>query len=70
MQDPAGTTPAPGVQPPRRDNNSIMGGVILITLGILFLLANLVPGLDFGDLWPVLLLVIGGGLLWKSRRTA
>jgi hypothetical protein len=47
-----------------------MGGIILITLGVLFLLANLVPGLDFGDLWPVLLLVIGGGLLWKSRRTA
>lgn len=70
MQDPAGTTPAPGAQPPRRDTNSIMGGVVLITLGVLFLLANLVPGLDFSDLWPVLLLVIGGGLLWKSRRTA
>jgi phage shock protein C len=71
MQDPAGmpTTPAPPT-PQRHDRNSIMGGIVLITLGVLFLIANLVPDLDFGDLWPILLIVIGGGLLWKSRQNS
>jgi hypothetical protein len=63
------TTPAPQ-SPQHRDKNSIMGGIVLITLGLLFLAGNLVPDLDFGDLWPVLLIVIGGGLLWKSRQNS
>jgi cell wall-active antibiotic response 4TMS protein YvqF len=37
----------------------MMGGVVLITLGVLFLLDQTVPGLRFDRLWPVLLLVIG-----------
>lgn len=71
MQDPTGMpTPSAPEAPQHRDKSSIMGGVILITLGLLFLLANLIPDLDFGDLWPILLIVIGGGLLWKSRQNS
>jgi hypothetical protein len=36
-----------------------MGPVVLITLGALFLLPRLGVPFSFGDLWPVLLVVIG-----------
>jgi len=45
----------------------VIGGVILIALGILFLADNLLPGFTFAEYWPVLLIVIGAGLLWRSR---
>ena len=36
------------------------GPLILITLGVLFLLNNLYPGMfRFGRMWPVILIVIG-----------
>jgi hypothetical protein len=45
----------------------IMGGVILVVLGVLFLLRNLYPWFRFEDYWPVILIAIGLVLLWKSR---
>ena len=39
--------------------NGLMGPVVLITLGVLFLIGRMNLGYDFGDLWPVLLIVIG-----------
>ena len=38
---------------------SLFGGIILITLGILFLIDRLIPQINFGELWPVILIVIG-----------
>ena len=43
---------------PRCRTRGLLGAAILITLGILFLLNNLTR-LDFGDSWPLLLIVIG-----------
>jgi hypothetical protein len=37
----------------------LMGPVVLITLGVLFLAGKLNWGLSFGQLWPALLIVIG-----------
>lgn len=37
----------------------LMGPVVLITLGVLFLIGKMNVGYGFGDLWPVLLIVIG-----------
>ncbi len=37
----------------------LMGPVVLITIGVLFLLGRLSWGYSFGKLWPVLLIVIG-----------
>ena len=36
-----------------------MGPAVLITLGVLFLVGRLGWGYSFGDLWPVLFIVIG-----------
>lgn len=49
-----------------KSKGSLVGGLVLITLGTLFLVNQLVPNVDFGDLWPVLLVVIGAGLLINS----
>jgi hypothetical protein len=38
----------------------MLGPLLLIVLGVLFLLNNLYPGvLRFGKMWPVILIVIG-----------
>jgi phage shock protein C len=47
----------------KRNSGSLIGGLVLITLGALFLADELIPQINFGDLWPVLLVVIGAGLL-------
>lgn len=47
---------------------SIMGPVMLITLGVLFLLDNLdVRNFDFHHTWPVILLVIGLVKIFQSN---
>jgi phage shock protein C len=58
----------PFLKPPRRhrDRGSLIGGLVLITLGALFLADEFIPHVSFGDLWPILLVVIGIGLLINS----
>lgn len=46
-----------------------IGGLVLITLGLLFLIDEFIPCLGFGDLWPFLLVVIGVGLLINGIST-
>lgn len=50
-------------------NKSAIGGVILIVIGSLFLLHNfgLFSFAFLRDLWPVILIVVGLGLLLKKR---
>jgi phage shock protein C len=57
------STSSPAPQPRKRNKGSLIGGLVLITLGALFLADELIPQVNFGDLWPVILIVIGAGLL-------
>jgi phage shock protein PspC (stress-responsive transcriptional regulator) len=63
----------PVPQAKERKKGSLIGGLVLITLGALFLADELIPQVNFGDLWPVILIVIGAGLLvnavTKRNRT-
>jgi phage shock protein C len=59
--DTSQATPVP--QTRERNKGSLIGGLVLITLGALFLADELIPQVNFGDLWPVILIVIGVGLL-------
>ena len=49
-----------------RKHGGLTAGIILITLGALFLLERIIPNLDFGDLWPIVLIVLGMIILIKS----
>jgi phage shock protein PspC (stress-responsive transcriptional regulator) len=73
QQNPTGDQNPQSVNPPDKPNypshrsrGNLIGALVLITLGILFLLDEFVPRINFGDLWPILLIVIGIGLLINS----
>jgi len=45
---------------PESQNHSLVGPLMLILTGSIFLIGQFVPELGFGRLWPLLL--IGGGI--------
>jgi phage shock protein C len=47
----------------KKDDGSLIAGLILISLGVIFLVIRYFPRIDFGDLWPILLIVAGVVLL-------
>ena len=55
--------PSPAVRTTERKKGSLVGGLVLITLGALFLADELIPQININDFWPVILIVIGVGLL-------
>lgn len=57
--------PSPDL-PNNSKRNGVVGGIILITLGLLFFIARVVPHINFGDLWPVMLIVVGGIIIFTS----
>lgn len=69
------TTTQPPAQPGEhrkeaKDHTNLMGAVVLIVLGSLFLLNNLIPEFNFGDYWPVILIAIGLIMLFRGRRSS
>jgi hypothetical protein len=63
------TNPSSPDQGGRRvDRGSVTGGIVLIVVGLLFLGERLLPDFRFGDYWPLILVVLGIGLVWKSWR--
>lgn len=69
MADAMNTQKAETKPAARVDSSNLIGGIVLITLGVLFLLGRLLPDFSFSDYWPVLLIVLGAGLLWKARKS-
>lgn len=60
----ANTPKAPAAPAPeKKQRGSLIGGLVLITIGGLFLADELLPTVNFWDFWPVILIVIGGGML-------
>ncbi|MEI7895420.1 MAG: PspC domain-containing protein [bacterium] len=56
----------PTPQTRERNKGSLIGGLVLITLGGLFLADELIPQISFGDLWPVIIIVAGVGMLLNA----
>ncbi len=52
--------------PKKSDSGNIIAGVLLITIGALFLITRYFPEIDFRDIWPWSLIVIGVLLLIKG----
>ncbi len=62
---------APAPQPAPVTNGhrgSAIAGIILIVVGGLFLADNLLPRFHFGEFWPILLIILGVGILSKSSK--
>lgn len=52
---------------------SLVAGIILIGLGVLFFLFNVIPGFHIGALWPMIFVLLAAGffippLLWPQQR--
>lgn len=45
-----------------------IGGLVLITLGLLFLIQQFVPFLDFGKTWPLFLIILGVIVIFGGRQ--
>jgi len=52
---------------PKTDGN-LVAGLILITLGAIFLIDRFVPRIHFGDLWPLILVAAGAALIFMAYR--
>jgi len=48
------------------NQNGLIGGIILITLGLIFLANRFIPNINFHNLWPLVLVVLGGVLIATS----
>ena len=62
-KDPMGGNPPPS---PRR-NGGLWGGVMLITIGGLFLISNIIPNISFHELWPVILIAVGVMIILNKK---
>ena len=51
---------------PANPDRSIIGGAVLILLGVLFLIDRYFD-INFGDLWPFILIALGLWLIFKDR---
>jgi uncharacterized integral membrane protein len=51
-------------------DGKIIGGMLIIVVGVIFLLSNLFPSLylNMGKLWPLIVIVIGIGVIFGSGR--
>ncbi len=48
----------------------LVAPVMIITAGFLFLVDQFVPGIRFGQLWPVFIIVLGVLMLLQSSASA
>lgn len=49
-----------------KNNGGLIGGVLLISFGLIFLANRFVPYINFHELWPLILVVFGGVLIATS----
>jgi phage shock protein PspC (stress-responsive transcriptional regulator) len=54
------------VPPKQKNDGNLIAGLILISLGAIFLLERWVHWIDFADLWPLILVVVGIILIRRS----
>ncbi len=50
------------------EDKSWIGGLVLIVLGLLFLLQQVIPFLDFGKTWPLFLIILGIIVIFGNKK--
>lgn len=63
-----GPKPAAAPSPSRESQAGLIVGIGLILLGVWFLLRDYLPRIDWGLLWPIILIGIGGLILVTTAR--
>ena len=53
---------------PRQNDGNMVAGLILVALGVIFLLIKYFPEIDFKDLWPYILIVVGVFLFLRGIK--
>ena len=64
-------TPGPVVattDPAAVDRRNTIVGILLLTLGAVFLVHNYIPEFDFSDFWPIVLIAVGCAVLWNGTK--
>jgi len=51
-----------------RKHSRVVGGLILLGLGVLFLINNFLPHFNFGRFWPLILVIVGLAILAGSLK--
>ncbi|RLD47120.1 MAG: hypothetical protein DRI86_01235 [Bacteroidetes bacterium] len=51
----------------RNNDTSLTTGIILISLGVLFLVSKYFPSIHFADIWPFLLIVVGILIIYRGK---
>ena len=51
-----------------RKRGNLIGGLILLTIGVMFLIENFVPNVYFSDLWPFILIIAGVAVLINNHN--
>ena len=49
-------------------NKRILGGIIVIVIGLAFLLNSFFPWVGWGNLWPIILIVVGIAIMVKAFK--
>lgn len=58
-------------QPPKKNSNAgLIAGIVLVLMGSFFLLDqfDLVPYISFNKFWPMILIVVGVGILFSGKK--
>jgi len=51
-----------------KDSGRIIAGVILIGVGLIFFADRVIPSFDLGDVFPIVMVLIGIALIWNSLK--
>lgn len=49
-----------------KHNSGLIAGLVLITIGLIFLLERFIPNINISHLWPIILVVIGVGIIIRT----
>lgn len=63
---PPQSPPVSAVTERKKIEGSLIGGVLLIFVGGIFLIDRFIPNIDFGDLWPIVLIALGILLIFTN----
>lgn len=52
----------------KNSSGRIIAGTILIAIGLIFFADRFIPSFCFGDIFPILFVIIGAALIWNSTK--